>query len=154
MLKKTLPFFALRLTLEGAGGASAPVNCPNNNFRQSADGSACVCKPGYYPVSQTTCARCLKGHRCPDGALEQCPIHYYQPEEGQVECRRCVESASDSGYYSQCLVRGELLRFCDPAVPGTQDRALETQCIPCNQCLRPYASTEGDTSQSRCYRDR
>lgn len=80
-------------------------------------------------------------------------MHYYQPEMGQTACRRCVDSTSDTGFYPYCLARGHQLKFCDPNVAGTQDRELEQNCIPCNQCKRPYVLNEA-AGQSRCYRDR
>lgn len=128
------------------------MNCPGPELQQSEDGSACVCKPGYYPTGER-CALCPKGYRCPLGVLEQCPKHYYQPREGQTDCLRCVDSASDSGFYSQCPLRGHLLKFCDPDVQGTQNQELYLQCVPCNQCRRAYVPS-ADGVLSTCYRDR
>jgi hypothetical protein len=135
-----------------AGGASPPENCPSKDFVQSQDGSQCVCKPGYFAITDTTCAPCEAGYRCPNGVKEQCPIHYYQPRTGATDCIPCSSTGTALGFFSACGVRGYQLRFCDPDVPGTQDKALSTQCIPCNQCRRPYVSG-GDTLLSDCYRD-
>lgn len=137
------------------GGALAPENCRTAEFMQSADGASCVCKPGYYPLNESSCALCLKGHQCSKGTLEPCPKHYYQPEEGKTECLKCVESATDNGFYPNCLQQGLLLKVCDPSVPGTQDQPLWQQCIPCNQCRRAFVSkTLDDPNRFFCYRDR
>lgn len=146
----------LSLAWRCPGGTSPPENCPNKDFIQSEDGSECVCKPGFYPVNATYCAKCLKGHQCSKGKLEQCPKHYYQPKEGMVECLKCVDSATDNGFYGNCLQQGYLLKVCDPSVPGTQDQELYTQCVPCNQCRRAFlvSNMEPDPNLVFCYRDR
>jgi len=37
-------------------------------------------------------------------------------------------------------------------VNGTQNRPLQQNCIPCNQCRRAYSNTE-DGLLTECYRD-
>ena len=144
-------FIDTSLAWKCPGGASAPVNCLTPEFMASEDGSECACKPMYYPNTASTCALCPKGHMCPAGLLVKCPIHYYQPNEGATECLACNSLGTASGSF-RCTTRGYLLKTCDPAATDTQDRPLEQNCVPCNQCRRAYANT-GDELQSECYRD-
>ena len=134
------------------GGIEPPVNCPSGDFVMSDDGIDCICKPGLYPFNSTHCNRCLKGHECPKGKLEKCAKHYHQPLEGQTECIPCADPATDDGF-NQCTRRGQQLKMCDPAVANTQDQPLSSQCLPCNQCKRAYA-TSTDANLFSCYRDR
>lgn len=114
-----------------------------------------MCKPGSYPLNDTDCVPCPKGYKCPDGLREKCPKHYYQPAEGKSDCLPCAEPAENNGFYSLCLQQGLLLKVCDPDVPNTQNQQLWEQCIPCNQCRRPFVSTTmDDPNRYACYRDR
>lgn len=117
----------------------------------SRDGSQCVCKPGLHPVGGS-CVPCPAGFMCPDGALVQCPRHYYQPSAGATSCLQCGSTGDDNGFYASCGRRGYMLRFCDPNHPGTQDRPLTSNCVPCNQCSRPYVFSS-DPNMVECYRD-
>lgn len=133
-----------------SGGKLPPVNCPSGLLR-SEDGAECVCKPGSYANTPTTCKLCEPGYKCAGGVRVQCPIHYYQSASGATECLACNSLGTRQGFY-RCTVRGQLLKFCNPAVNGTQDRPLQTNCISCNQCRRAYANIEDDVL-TECYRD-
>lgn len=117
----------------------------------SADGSQCLCRPGMYPVGDA-CVPCLAGHMCPNGTLVQCPKHYYQPATEATSCLQCGSTGDENGFYALCGRRGYMLRFCDPAQPTTQDRPLTSNCVPCNQCKRPYVAST-DPNMVECYRD-
>jgi hypothetical protein len=134
------------------GGSSPPEQCANKQFVQSDNGASCICKTGYFAVNSTFCALCPKGYQCLKGTKEPCQKHYYQPSEGASQCLKCVESATDDGFY-RCVQPGTLLKMCDPAVANTQDQPLSSQCLPCNQCKRAYA-TSTDANLFSCYRDR
>lgn len=144
----------LSLAWRCPGGAEPPVNCPNNQFQQSDDGYECVCRPGFHPVNKTYCALCPKGHQCSKGIKEQCPKHYYQPNEGATQCLKCVDTATSNGFF-KCLQLGTLLKMCDPSVQGSQTQELFLQCIPCNQCRRAFVSIAmSDPNLYECYRDK
>jgi len=132
------------------GGKLPPAQCPDG-LLQSADGAECVCKPGWYPDTPTTCKLCEPGYKCAGGMREQCPAHYYQAASGTTECFACNSLGTRFGFY-RCTVRGQLLKFCTPGVNGTQNRPLQQNCIPCNQCRRAYSNTE-DGLLTECYRD-
>jgi len=136
--------------VEHAGGNEPPRECLSRNFQQSADGSRCVCTPGMYPVG-LDCVLCPVGYMCPNGTRVQCPMHYHQPAEGATSCVKCSTTGDRNGFY-KCWREGRLLQFCDPAVAGTQDKDLQLNCVPCNQCSRFYT---GETSVDlrECYRD-
>lgn len=134
----------------GAGGTEPPQECVSRNFEQSADGANCVCKPGMYPQG-LDCVPCPAGFMCPSGLAEPCPMHHYQPALGATSCLQCSTTGDSNGFF-RCVQRGRLLKFCDPGVSGTQNRALDLNCVPCNQCKRIYAEdTAGDLNE--CYRD-
>lgn len=133
-----------------SGGKLPPVNCPSGLLR-SEDGAECVCKPGSYANTPTTCKLCEPGYKCAGGVRVQCPMHYYQSASGATECLACNSLGTRQGFY-RCTVRGQLLKFCNPAVNGTQDRPLQTNCISCNRCRRVYANIEDDVL-TECYRD-
>lgn len=136
------------------GGADAPVQCPNKQFVQSEDGAECVCQPGFYPVNSTFCTPCPKGYQCAKGKKEQCPKHYYQQNEGATQCLTCVPTATDDGFF-KCVQSGMLLRMCDPAVKDSQTQDLALQCVPCNQCRRPFlGNSPSDPNLHDCYRER
>jgi hypothetical protein len=134
-----------------AGGTAAPENCPSNDFRMSADGSECVCKPGLYPVGRQ-CKQCEPGYMCPEGRLVQCPAHYYQPASQATSCLQCGSTGDENGFYA-CNRRGFLLQFCDPLVAGSQNQSLQGNCRPCQQCRRPYVVNSEDKNLVGCYRD-
>jgi hypothetical protein len=116
----------------------------------SEDGSACVCKPGLYPVG-SGCKQCETGHMCPKGELVRCPMHHYQPATEATSCLQCGSTGDENGFFA-CNRRGHLLQFCDPAVPSSQNQSLALNCRPCNQCRRAYVIST-DPSQVGCYRD-
>ena len=130
-----------------------PENCKSTNFKMSADGSQCACKPGLYP-SDMDCMPCPAGHMCPNGTKVPCNQHYYQPAEGATSCLQCGTSGDRNSFF-KCVRKGTLLRFCDPARPDTQDRDLQANCVPCNQCRRDYtdSAVSVDPNLSQCYRD-
>ena len=146
-------FFWSPLTLL-AGGKSAPQNCPSAAFERSANGSECVCRPGNYqsPTQADACIPCPAGSMCPNGVLEKCPIHYYQASTGKTYCEPCSTTGDANGYFKNCLVRGQQLQYCDPAVANTQNVPLTQLCVACNQCRRPYTQAAYDPNQRNCYR--
>lgn len=138
-----------------AGGDKPPVNCESSKFVMSEDGANCVCKPGSYPVGQD-CNPCPKGYMCPNGLRVKCPMHQYQAAEGATSCLRCSSTGDANGFFTSCNRRGYQLQFCDQAVDGTQDKDPRLNCVPCNQCRRPYTDVGNyqDPNLVGCYRDR
>ncbi len=137
-----------------AGGDLAPVDCPSDGFRMSSNGADCVCKPGWFPDGGD-CMPCPVGHMCPNGTKVKCIKHYYQPAMGATSCLMCG-TRGDANSFFKCIRQGRLLRFCDPAVDGTQDRDLQENCILCSQCRRAYTDVlpiMEDSRMSDCYRD-
>lgn len=148
-------FFQSETQITGwTGGKSAPQNCPSPEFRMSTDGTQCVCKPRFYqsPTNPKVCVPCPVGHMCPDGLLVKCPIHHFQAATESTSCDRCTTTGDANGYFTNCLTRGSLLQYCDPAVANTQDQPLEQLCLPCNQCRRAYTQAVNDPNLRNCYR--
>ena len=141
----------LSATWSCPGGKSPPTECTSRSFEQSADGSQCVCKAGMYPVGED-CVLCPVGYMCPGGLAVQCPMHYYQTAQGATSCDKCSTTGNANGFY-KCVQRGRMLKFCDPAVAGTQDKDLDLNCVPCNQCQRAYTGDTGTADLHMCYRD-
>ena len=89
--------------------------------------SRCACADGTYE-NNGACVSCPPGSYCAQGVFSECPDDQYQSLPGQTACVRC-------DYSTQYCAPGSFLRRC-----VGQYKSVMPQCVPCNACMRPYAS--------------
>lgn len=116
------------------GGDSPPVLCHDPFVGANENFTACVCRPGYYPVnSGAGCLVCPAGFMCPRGEKEECPDDTYQDQQGATMCFSCF---LDDGQTNVCdidAINPKKMRMCRGAF-----KAERPLCVGCNACRRAY----------------
>ncbi len=101
--------------------------CPEDTFTSSAKQPECIsCPAGRSTASpgSASCGDCAPGtYIAPDGACEDCPRGYYQPESNQNTCLPCQQGFHQPTHRSAA---------CLPCIPGRANH-LEGQ-IFCQVC--------------------
>lgn len=79
-------------------GALTCVSCVDDQFSAF-----------YVGANNTKCFKCLRGHSCKNGVMEQCGLGFYQSDPGQTSCKVCpVGSQTDQNFSStSCTFLGQ-----------------------------------------------
>lgn len=133
------------------GGDSPPALCPLGKSPKST-WTECVCPPGQYDVPGLGCQDCPAGFFCIDGVISSCPMHTYQEDTGASACKDCASPRTGTGKAvgSPCDIN-ELLKWCDPSIPETQNQSLSMNCVPCTNCRRPFTTADVENLKN-CYK--